>query len=213
MTHGTHAPGRRRSPSPGPERLRGVWAGVIAILAVLAGILLVNLLNGAPDPKHPASPVAAATRTADSATLGATRSATPSASPSPRPSPSATRPAEKPPSPAPTSAPPATERPPPVATAPVVVLNNSRIGGLAESAARQVEAAGFPVTRTGNYLATYNVPVPTVFYDDAHRDAAQALMDAIPGIKKIAPRSQTQIAISDPLILVITRDFPADPEK
>ncbi|CAO5247407.1 LytR C-terminal domain-containing protein [Frankia sp. AgKG'84/4] len=212
MTHGIHAPGRRRAPSRGPERLRGVWAGVIAILAVLAGILLVNLLNGAPDPKHPSAPVVAPLRTPDGAVPGSTRSATPSASPRPRPSspsPSPTRPAEKPP-PSP-AAPPAAEPRPPVPAVPVVVLNDSRIQGLAESAARQLTAAGFTVARTGPYRSTYNVPVPTVFYDEAHRDAAQALMDTVPGIKKITPRSQTKIVTNDPLILVVTRDFPADP--
>ncbi|KJE21578.1 LytR cell envelope-like transcriptional attenuator [Frankia torreyi] len=95
-------------------------------------------------------------------------------------------------------------------TAPVVVLNNSRISGLADSAARQVEAVGFPMSRTGSYLSIYNVPVSTVFYDDAHRDAAQALMDTIPKIKEILPRSQAQIVASDPLILVVTRYWPAD---
>jgi hypothetical protein len=207
MMHSTSGPGRRRAQARRSDRLRGVWAGVIAILAVLAGILLVNLFNGTPDPQRPGAPVAAATPSPDGAALGSSRSA----SPSPRPNPSASRAADKPP--APTSAPATATRPGPAVTVPVVVLNKSRIAGLAEAAARRVEAAGFPVARTGNFQSTYNVPVPTVFYDDAHLAAAQALKDAVPGIQKLVPRSQTQIVSTDPLILVITRDFPADPEK
>ncbi|MCM3924429.1 LytR C-terminal domain-containing protein, partial [Frankia sp. AiPs1] len=123
-----------------------------------------------------------------------------------------TPPAERPASPTPVP-PPAPRSQRPTVTAPVVVLNNSRVSGLAEVAAGQVEAAGFPVERTGNFQSVYNVPVSTVFYDDDDAAAAQALKDAVPGIEKIVPRSQTRIVSTDTLILVITRDFPADPEK
>ncbi|CAO5189909.1 LytR/CpsA/Psr regulator C-terminal domain-containing protein [Frankia sp. AiPs1] len=219
MTHGTGAAGRQRAPQRRASRLRGVWAGLIAILAVLVGILVVNLINGKPDGNDPTRPVAAATRTPSGADLGssgaakpsATRPATPTHSSSPSPSPSTTPPA------LPASAPP--ERPasspsglPGAAvTTPITVLNKSTIKGLAESTAKQLTEAGFQVSRTGNFQSTYNVPVPTVFYADDQEAAAQKLKDAIPGIQKIVPRSQTRIVVDDPLILVITRDFPAEP--
>ncbi|SNQ52074.1 conserved hypothetical protein [Frankia canadensis] len=213
MVHGTSTPGRRRAPARRSDRLRGLWAAAVAILAVLAGILLVNLVNGGSDPGRSGGPVAAPTRSPDAATLEPSRSATPSARPtsaSPKPSPpasSAARPTDTPP-PAPASA---GGQPGP--TAPVVVLNNSRITGLADVAARRVAAAGFPVERKGNYVSVYDVPVSTIFYDDTHEDAAKALQAAVPGIEKIVPRSQTRIVVPGALILVITRDFPADPEK
>lgn len=220
MAHGINGSPRQAPVRRRPDRLHGVVAGIIAVLAVLTGILVVNLLNGSPGPQDSAGPVVAPSRTPQRDALG---SATPSASPSARPSRSASpspstspsSPAER--SPEPSAAPAASSAPAagtaqrPAVREPVVVLNNSRVRGLADSAARQVSAAGFPVARTGNYISTYNVEVPTVFYEDAHRGAAEALMAAIPAIKKIVPRSETQIAVPDPLILVITRDFPADP--
>ncbi|EIV95234.1 LytR C-terminal domain-containing protein [Frankia sp. QA3] len=216
MTHGTSAPPRRRPPDRRADRLHALAAGVIAVLAVLAGILLVNLLNGNSDPDR-SRPVAAPTRTPDGGSPSpspAVRRTTPAASPTHRPSPAATTPpSERPSSPTPAPPPTPQTRRAPAVTAPVVVLNNSRISGLAEAAAGRVEAAGFPVERTGNFQSIYNVPVSTVFYDDSDAEAAQALKDAVPGIEKIIPRSQTRIISTDTLILVITRDFPADPEK
>ncbi|CAJ65319.1 MULTISPECIES: LytR C-terminal domain-containing protein [Frankia] len=215
MTHGTSAPPRRRPPGRRADRLHAVAAGAVAVLAVLAGILLVNLVNGSSDPERP-KPVAAPAHTPDDAGPSPSASAhrtTPAASPTRRPSPAATTPpAERPPSPTP-APPPAAQSHRPTVTAPVVVLNNSRVSGLAEVAAGRVEAAGFTVERTGNFQSVYNVPVSTVFYDDDDAAAAQALKDAVPGIEKIVPRSQTRIVSTDTLILVITRDFPADPEK
>ncbi|WP_261567389.1 LytR C-terminal domain-containing protein [Frankia gtarii] len=215
MTHGTSAPPQRRPPGRPADRLHAVVAGAIAVTAVLVGILLVNLLNGKSDPEPP-NPVAAPSRTPDGGSSSPSSSVhrtTPTASPTHRPSPAATTPPAERPASA-TSVPPPAQpgRRPPV-TAPVVVLNNSRISGLAEKAAGQVEAAGFPVERTGNFQSIYDVPVSTVFYDDSDAAAAQALKDAIPGIEKIIPRSQTRIVSTGALILVITRDFPADPEK
>ncbi|MCM3886398.1 LytR C-terminal domain-containing protein [Frankia sp. R82] len=215
MAHGTGAPGRRHAPAGRGSRLRGVWAGIIAILAVLVGILVVNLVNGEDAGKDPSAPIAAPSRTPLDAGLGTaavTPSATHSTAPTRRPSPATTAP----PSPQPSAAPPAAGpagQPGASFTTPVAVLNNSRIKGLAESAAKQVTDAGFQVSRTGNFQSTYNVPVPTVFYADGQAQAAQALKDAIPGIERIVPRSETRIVVEDPLILVITRDFPADPEK
>jgi len=218
MTHGTSAPGRRRAPAQRSGRLRGLWVAAVAIIAVLVGILVVNLVNGAPDPKDAHGPVAAPTRSPERSGLGPSASSSTPPSPSHRPSPAASTPAS--PKPAP-STPGSTTAPPapagdaahPAAVAPVVVLNNSRITGLADVAARRVQAAGFPVERTGNYQSIYNVPVSTVFYEDSHEDAAKALQAAVPGIEKIVPQSQTRIVVPGDLILVITRDFPAEPEK
>jgi hypothetical protein len=93
---------------------------------------------------------------------------------------------------------------------PVVILNNSRIQGQADAAVERVEAAGFRVDRVGNYLSTYDVPVPTVFYDPGHEAAARTMRDRVPGIKMIKPKSETDIHSPDPLILVVTKDFPTD---
>ncbi|ABD13739.1 hypothetical protein ThrDRAFT_01248 [Frankia casuarinae] len=221
MTHATNAP-QRRPHRWRPDRLHTLGAGVVAVLAVLAGILVVNLLNGSSNTDGSTTQVAAPTRSArpgtDQAGGGRTTPAPPphrAAAPAPGPRATKTASASPKPTPAPSAStatkPPAP--PGPKATAPVVVLNNSRIAGLAEVAAKQVESAGFRVERVGNYQSIYNVPVTTVFYDDADADAARALKEAMPGIESIVPRSKTRIVSTDTLILVITRDFPAHPEK
>ncbi|MCK9920773.1 LytR C-terminal domain-containing protein [Frankia sp. AgPm24] len=220
MAHGTGAPGQRRAPAGRGSRLRGVWAGIIAILAVLVGILVVNLVNGEDATKDPNASAAAPSRTPLDTALGTTspstiRSATasPTATPSApaRPDPVRTTPAPTPPPEQPAAGPGA--RPGAAVSTPIAVLNKSQIKGLAEAAARKLTDTGFTVSRTGNFLSTYNVPVTTVYYADGQEQAAQTLKDAVPGIEKIVPRSETRIVVEDPLILVITRDFPADPEK
>jgi hypothetical protein len=92
----------------------------------------------------------------------------------------------------------------------VVILNDSRISGLADAAVERVQAAGFHVDRVGSYQGKFNVPVPTVFYDAGHEAAAQAMLERIPGVKKIVPKSDTDIRSPEPLILVVTKDFPTD---
>ncbi|CAO5178272.1 eukaryotic-like serine/threonine-protein kinase [Frankia sp. AiPs1] len=96
-------------------------------------------------------------------------------------------------------------------TVPVAVLNNSRVKGLAEAAARQVIAAGFTVSRTGNYQSVHNARVSTVYYTDGLEAAARSLKAAVAGIWAIAPKSENGIVIDDPLILVVRSDFPVEP--
>ncbi|WP_020572848.1 LytR C-terminal domain-containing protein [Parafrankia discariae] len=214
MPRGSHDFSRH----PGGDRLRMAGAAGVAVLAVLAGILLVNLLNGSGDsdgaapavaggPAAPSGgPTPGADRPEDSASPTPSERATPSRSPSPTPAPR--------PSPTPQSAPAQPPAPPgtgaPKVFAPVVVLNNSRIAGLADSAADRVEAAGFRVERVGNYLSQYNVPVSTVFYDPEDADAARTLLETVPGVGRMVPRAETRIIETDTLILVVTRDFPTD---
>jgi hypothetical protein len=186
-----------------------IMTGVIAIVAVLAGVLLVNLVQSpsgqdtAADDTQTSSPTPTAT--------GGTRQ--PTTSPGAPPSTTSAAPAPKPTTAAATTpsraAPPAAPTPSPVFE-PVVILNKSTIRGQAEAAVERVEAAGFRVDRVGNFTATYNVPVSTVFYDPGHEAAARTMLDRVPGVEKIIPKSDTNIQSPHPLILVVTRDFPTD---
>ncbi|WP_018636289.1 LytR C-terminal domain-containing protein [Parafrankia elaeagni] len=196
MPSGSHDTFRHRE----GDRLRMAAATAVAVLAVLAGILLVNLFNGPPDsdPDDAAPPPPAV---ADTPSQPSTPPQTPTRSPTPTAVPT------PPPSPMPQSAPAAPAAP--RVFAPVVVLNNSRIKGLADDAADRVEAAGFRVERVGNYLSRYNVPVSTVFYDPEDADAARTLLETVPGVERMVPREETRIIETDTLILVVTRDFPA----
>ncbi|WP_250286038.1 LytR C-terminal domain-containing protein, partial [Frankia sp. CiP1_Cm_nod2] len=122
------------------------------------------------------------------------------------------------PLPAGTSQPPKAVAPVPPSTAPkrvfapVVILNNSREPGLADAARARLEAAGFTVTRVGNYNAAYNVAVPTVFYEPEQKAAAETLQELIPDVRAAAPKS-AHFNSDDPLILVITKDFQIDPPE
>ncbi|WP_239334367.1 LytR C-terminal domain-containing protein [Frankia sp. CiP3] len=189
------------------DRLHAIAAGSIAVLAVLGCILVVNLVN---DPTAEKSRVAATAATAthppvmsgpSAAGTAMTRAVTsPPAAAGTRPSPKVI---SQPPVAAAAAAPAST---PQHVFAPIVILNNSREKGLAEAARARLEAAGFTVTRTGNYQSTYNVEIPTVFYDEGHLDAAQTVLDLIPDVKQAKPKNKNFIA-DDPLILVITKDF------
>jgi hypothetical protein len=183
----------RRRPPDGPRR--GAAAGLLAIAAVAVGILLVNLLHHQGSHRPTAAqgaPATSATTTRPPAPPAT--SAAPSSQPSSAPGPTATAAA-------------------PGAFAPVVILNDSKIQGLADAARAPVEKAGFTVDRIGGYVSTYNVPVATVFYENDLQAAAQNLQRRVPGITKIEPISGTDIKLYEPgkLILVVTRDFPTAP--
>ncbi|CUU57733.1 LytR cell envelope-related transcriptional attenuator [Parafrankia irregularis] len=206
MPSGSH-PYRNR----GSDRLRTAAATAVAVLAVLAGILLVNLFNGDTDDEVAAagaSPTRAASAepTRPAETTEPTRpaeSTRPAETTEPTPSRQAT------PTTAPATPKPGSDPAAPHVVAPVIVLNNSRIAKLADRAADKVEAAGFKVERTGNYVGQYNVPVTTVFYDPEDAEAARTLLETVPGVDRMVPRAETRIVETDTLILVITRDFPA----
>nr|MDT0664166.1 LytR C-terminal domain-containing protein [Micromonospora sp. DSM 115978] len=90
----------------------------------------------------------------------------------------------------------------------VVVLNDSRIGGLARAAATRVEAAGFVVDRVGNYRGMWNTPATTLYYEPGHEAAAQVLRARLPGVVRIANIDDTQIPRYGKLLLVVTKEFP-----
>ncbi len=206
------SPPRPSRPRRG-SRLHALLAGFIAICALFGLILVVDLFNSPSSDKL--QPTAADTTSAHPrpagvlpAGGGATSSITvkPSVHPTTDSSPSpkiTSRPPDVAPV-GPNSAVPTQRR----VFAPIVILNNSQEKGLAEAARSRLEAAGFTVTRVGNYNSAYNVPVPTVFYDPEHKDAAQTLQDLIPDVKQATPKNDTKIVSGDPLILVITKDFP-----
>ncbi|MBX6370958.1 MAG: LytR C-terminal domain-containing protein [Acidothermus sp.] len=85
----------------------------------------------------------------------------------------------------------------------VVVLNNSRIRGLAADAARRLTAAGWRVDRVGNYSA-HILAETTVFYPDGDRAAAEQLAQAF-GVRRV--EAATADMSTTDLTLVLTRDW------
>ncbi len=196
------------------DRLHAIAAGSIAVLAVLGCILVVNLVNDPSADKSAATAAAAAAASASAHAPAAGASPTAAASAAAavaRPATSHPSAVVTSPSPRVTSQPPAAAAPAPAAAPkhvfiPIVILNNSKIPGLADSARARLEAAGFTVARTGNYQSAYDVPEPTVFYDEGHQDAAQTVLDLIPDVKQAKPKTKSFVA-DEPLILVVTKAF------
>ncbi|HTR70220.1 MAG TPA: LytR C-terminal domain-containing protein [Mycobacteriales bacterium] len=88
------------------------------------------------------------------------------------------------------------------AVAPVQVLNNSRITGLAHEVAAQVADRGWQVVYVGNLQG--RTPTSTVFYPPGKRAAARHLASQFSSIDRIEPNSEGGIT-SAGLTLVVTR--------
>jgi LytR cell envelope-related transcriptional attenuator len=84
----------------------------------------------------------------------------------------------------------------------VVVLNNSRIHGLAHRVAAEVAARGWAIPRVGNLGGL--VPSTTVYYAPGDEAAAEHLASEFSQIQRIEPDSEGRI--NEPgLTLVATR--------
>src|SRR5262249_28503902 len=124
----------------------------------------------------------------------------PTVSPSAKPS---TKPSTKPtpqPSPKPTAT--RTSRPaPPVVHAPVVVLNETRVTGLAARTAAQLRALGWTVTGVGNWRGS--IPTTTVYYPAGRFAAARRLAYDlhVSRLRPVVPGMLT-----DRLTVVLARD-------
>jgi hypothetical protein len=107
--------------------------------------------------------------------------------------------------PVPAATPAPTPRPTPVAAkAPVVVLNQTGVTGLAARVQKQLEAGGWTVTGIDDFRG--NVPATTVYYPPGLKAAAKALMAQFPDIGRIRPAfagiSTTQLTV------ILSKDFP-----
>lgn len=91
---------------------------------------------------------------------------------------------------------------------PVRVYNNSKITGLAERAAEDLRAQGWPVDAVANYSQGV-IPTSTVYYRQgtAEESSAQALGRAF-GVR-VEPRFAGLTDASPGLILIVTNDYGA----
>ena len=106
-----------------------------------------------------------------------------------------------PPAPAPPVA--AAPAPQPSLEVPVLVLNNSRISGLAARAAADLEAGGWPVRDTGS--SGGRIRATTVYYPPGQEDAARELARRFPKVLRVLPRLPN--LPGEGLTLVVTRDY------
>jgi hypothetical protein len=122
------------------------------------------------------------------------------------PSPTATALARSPATASPRPQPSAAEAtPPPVRpTAPVLVLNNSTIPGLAARSADRVRSVGFTVPRVGNVYG--QIDRTTVYYRPGNRAQADLLAGSLRGLQAVTP-APDWLPGNTALTLVVTRDF------
>jgi cytoskeletal protein RodZ len=88
------------------------------------------------------------------------------------------------------------------AFAPVEVLNNSRIKGLAHHVAAEVQSRGWTISQIGNLRG--RVAETTVYYPDGGFAAAQHLESEFGAIQRLLPQSEAGLHSSG-LVLVLTR--------
>ncbi|MHB8342298.1 MAG: LytR C-terminal domain-containing protein [Mycobacteriales bacterium] len=189
-----------------PERMaRSLGTAVVAVATVVAGIVVTDVL-GSPAASTAAHSGAAASGAASVA--GAASGAASVAAVAPSVSASVVPSVAGVPS---VSASAAAVAVRPVAAdpaisdrAPVVVLNDTSITGLAARVAARLRAAGWVVPWIGN-LAD-RVPETTVYYDADQRRAGEVLLRAGLGVRAALPR-QPWLASTGTLILVVTRDY------
>jgi hypothetical protein len=89
---------------------------------------------------------------------------------------------------------------------PLVVLNNTRVPGLAALARSRFEAGGWTVTSTGNLVN--NIVSTCAYYDPGLADAqaaAQALRAQFPAIKRVVVKFDGLPA--GPIVVVLTSDY------
>ena len=181
-------PRERDVPVPGrvgpKQAIGGALLAVTGVALAIGALLLAN--DNSDDNSSPA-----VVQTRPSPSLGA--STPPSLSPSTQPTVA---------SPAPVASPSATAVQP-AAILPVSVLNNSRVKGLASTAAAKFRAGGWPVPVQGNYSGG-TIAQTTVYYAPGQLASAQRFAQQF-GIGRVAPRFAG--LPTKGMTVVVTRDF------
>jgi hypothetical protein len=172
---------------------------VIAVVAVTALIVAVNVWRGSSDDGELESATTTGASPSSPPSAGSTPSASPSGSASPSRSASSTAPPSSPASA--TSAAPPTGSPRDVE---VVVLNQSGRSGLAAQVAGRLRAQGWTVAATGNFRGV--VPATTVYYPPGTEAAAQAAAKSLRVPPRIRPRFGN--LSTDRLTVVVTSSYP-----
>lgn len=142
---------------------RALALSALAVLAVVAVVAVLQLTGGG----APSSGLPTAARSTDARPTTTRLTAAPSTAvpthPAPAPTPGSS-----------------------VAKAPLTVLNNSRIRGLADRATGDFHAGGWPIRYVGNF--TGRVVDTTVYYGPGQLAVAEQLARQFPAIARVLPR-------------------------
>lgn len=188
----------RRARAPQPARLspaRALAGAAVSVAGVLLGIG--TLLWISDDPSQGSGPVVD-TPPAATGSLDDSLAPQPETEPTPVDPPAAVAPSAAAPEPV-------TAAPAAPALVPVTVLNNSRYTGLADRAAAQFRAGGWPVAATGNFRG--RIPSTTVYYEPGQEAMARRFAERFDAVVRVRPRFATLPARG--LVVVVTRDFAA----
>ena len=186
--------------APLGARLLGGLLALAGTALLVVGLLALNGSDEAPPGAAPA-PTSTASQ-APTETGSPPVSPSPSPAPSPTPSPTASAAATVPTA---STAPPG---PSTVPRAPLTVLNNSTIAGLADRAAAAAERRGWRVAQVGNFAG--RLPATTVYYtpgNAAEERAARQLAAEFPQIGQVLSRYAGLPPTPAGIVLVVTRDW------
>ena len=185
--------------APGGARLIGALVALVGVVLLVVGVVALGGGDSGPSgAAPPPSPSVATSPPAPSRSTGSSASR----SASPRPT-TASRTTVAPP-PRPTATPPVTQS----ARAPLTVLNNSTINGLADRAAGEAQNRGWQVAQVGNFAG--RLPTSTVYYtpgDAAGQAAANELAREFPQIDQVLPRYAGLPPTPAGIVLVVTKDW------
>jgi hypothetical protein len=181
--------------APGGARLIGALVALVGVVLLVVGVVALGGGDSGSSGAAPAPSVASSPATASR----------PAGSPSASTSGGART----------TTAPRTTVAPPPGATpprtsarAPLTVLNNSTIRGLADRAAGEVQNRGWQVAQVGNFAG--RLATTTVYYtpgDAAGQAAANELAREFPQIDQVLPRYAGLPPTPAGIVLVVTKDW------
>jgi cytoskeletal protein RodZ len=195
-------PSSHRASNGASRALARLAAPLVAVAVVVVVIVLLIWINGRSDDSSSSAVVSPPSASA------APPPASPATSPSAhhRPSPSPHRHTPVPhrsthhaAAPSASASPTSSAAP---AFAPVEVLNNSRINGLAHHVAAEVESRGWTISQVGNLRG--RVAETTLYYPDGGFAAAQHLESEFGSIQRLLPQSEEGLHSSG-LVLVVTR--------
>jgi hypothetical protein len=185
--------------APGGARLIGALVALLGVVLLVVGVVALGGGDSgssgaapAPSPSVATSPSSRSTGSPSASRSGAPRTTT---APRTTVAPPARTSATPPP---PTSA----------ARAPLTVLNNSTIRGLADRAAGDVQNRGWQVAQVGNFAG--RLATSTVYYtpgDAAGQAAANELAREFPQVDQVLPRYAGLPPTPAGIVLVVTKDW------
>lgn len=188
--------------APGTTRLVGIAVVLVGVALLIFGV--VALGGGSPDSgAAPAPPSigSPASNTPPPPTEGSGVGSTVAPSPTAAPT---TVPTTVPPRTTVAPVPPRTT----AARAPLTVLNNSVIRGLADRAATAVQSRGWQVAQVGNFAG--QLPATTVYYtpgNSGEEAAARELAREFPQVSQVLPRYAGLPPTPAGIVLVVTKDW------